>query len=158
MNTIWTYVGYITFNKQANSSFLYPSSTMGRSLSWPSLCIAGPEGKTNMSAKTSDDCMNSCRGTKGVAEWGSWTKGWRGGSGQRPKKNCDPTDFDGRSGHWRAQRIFGWFSWSSRCVWVAVVVTVLAVAESRRVFWTRWHPSNSSSEDGKETVKIYITH
>ena len=91
---------------------------------------------------------------KGVAEWGSQTKGWRGESpAEGRKKNCDLTGFDGGSGHWRAQTNFGWFSWSSRCVWVAVV-TVLAVVESRRVFssWTHWHPSNSSSEDGKETV------
>ena len=83
-----------------------------------------------------------------------------GGSSRRPKKNCDLTDFDCRSGHWHAQMNFRWFSWSSRCVRVTVV-TVLAVIESRRVFssWTpsHWHPLNSSSEDGKETV-YNITH
>ena len=68
--------------------------------------------------------------SKGVVEWGSWTKGWRGGSGWRLKKNSDFTNFNGGSGCWGAQRNFGWFSWSSRCVWVAVV-TVLAVVEER---------------------------
>ena len=43
------------------------------------------------------------------------------------------TDFNGGSGRWGAQRNFGWFSWSSRCVLVAVV-TVLAVLEPFELF------------------------
>ena len=78
---------------------------------------------------------------KGVAEQGSQTKGWRGVWQKAEKKNCDLTDFDGGSCRWCAQRNFGWFSWSLRCVWVAEV-TVLAVLETRRVFWTHWHPLN----------------
>ena len=90
-----------------------------------------------------------------------WSRGWwnedheprvRGGvSGQRPKKS-DCNNFDGRSGHKELQICFGWFSWSSRCIWVAVV-TVLAVGESGRAIWTHWHPLNLSSEDGKKMVK-----
>jgi len=59
-----TYVGYITFNKQAKSSFLYPSSMIGCSLTWPSILAEGPEGRRNISAKTSDDCSNSHLGTE----------------------------------------------------------------------------------------------
>ena len=73
-NSCNTYVGYITFSKEANSSFLYPSRKMGCFLSWPSVIAPSwssvfapswpsmidpdPEGKRNMSAKISEDCTN----------------------------------------------------------------------------------------------------
>ena len=87
---------------------------------------------------------------KGVAEWGSRTKGQGGVSSWRLKKK--KWLHQGGSGHKELRICFGWFSWSSRCIWVAVV-TVLAVGESGRAIWTHWHPLNLSSEDGKETVK-----
>ena len=92
---------------------------------------------------------------KGVVEQGSQTKG-QGMSGQRPKKKKWPHQF----WWWKWSLMcpkelwicFGWFSWSSRCIWVAVV-TVLAVGESGRAIWTHWDPLNLSSEDGKKMVK-----
>ena len=89
---------------------------------------------------------------KGVVERESRTKGQGGVSGRRPKKKSDRTNFDGRSGHKELWICSGWFSWSSRCIWVAVL-TVLIIGESGRAIWTNWHPLNLSSEDGKETVK-----
>jgi hypothetical protein len=72
------YLVYITLNKQENSSFLYPSSTMGCSLSCPSVRFTAPEGRRNMSAKISDDSSNSHRGTrKSISStWLGWQ--WQG--------------------------------------------------------------------------------